>query len=83
MIDEEPLEYACHVWSRTILLKYGCGQALKVRKDNRLKHLGDVALSSVHMRELDRPRNSCKPSVPSSKARFDTYRPDLSFLYYA
>ncbi|GFT10462.1 uncharacterized protein TNCV_3191211 [Trichonephila clavipes] len=45
MIDEEPLDNACHVWSRIILLKYGCGQALKVRKDNWLQHLGDVALA--------------------------------------
>ena len=44
-IDEEPLGNACHVWSRIILLKYGCGQALKVRKDNWLQHLGDVALA--------------------------------------
>ncbi|KFM77487.1 hypothetical protein X975_15885, partial [Stegodyphus mimosarum] len=28
-MDEEPLDNACHVWSRIILLKYGCGQALK------------------------------------------------------
>ncbi|GFY01622.1 uncharacterized protein TNCV_2608051 [Trichonephila clavipes] len=45
VIDEEPLDYACHVWSRNILLKYGCGQALKVRKDTWLQHLGDVALA--------------------------------------
>ena len=44
-IDEEPLDNACHVWSRIILLKYGCGQALKVRKDNWLQHLGDVTLA--------------------------------------
>ncbi|GFX96416.1 hypothetical protein TNCV_2055331 [Trichonephila clavipes] len=29
VIDEEPLDNACHVWSRIILLTYGCGQALK------------------------------------------------------
>ncbi|GFT12694.1 uncharacterized protein TNCV_5094601 [Trichonephila clavipes] len=29
IIDEEPLDNACHVWSYIILLKYGCGQALK------------------------------------------------------
>ncbi|GFT70191.1 uncharacterized protein TNCV_3456521 [Trichonephila clavipes] len=45
VIDEEPLVNACHVWSRIILLKYGCGQALKVRKDNWLQHLGDIALA--------------------------------------
>ncbi|GFV60889.1 uncharacterized protein TNCV_925031 [Trichonephila clavipes] len=45
VIDEEPLDNACHVWSRIILLKYGYGQALKVRKDNLLQHLGDVALA--------------------------------------
>ncbi|GFV81123.1 uncharacterized protein TNCV_2271071 [Trichonephila clavipes] len=45
VIDEEPLDNACYVWSRIILLKYGCGQALKVRKDNWLQHLGDVALA--------------------------------------
>ncbi|GFW57023.1 uncharacterized protein TNCV_3473061 [Trichonephila clavipes] len=45
LIDEEPLGNACHVWSHIILLKYGCGQALKVRKDNWLQHLGDVALA--------------------------------------
>ncbi|GFU30168.1 uncharacterized protein TNCV_3625041 [Trichonephila clavipes] len=32
VIDEEPLDNACHVWSRIILLKYGCDQDLKVRK---------------------------------------------------
>ncbi|GFV00122.1 uncharacterized protein TNCV_4057931 [Trichonephila clavipes] len=45
VIDEEPLDNACHVWSCIILSKYGCGQALKVRKDNWLQHLGDVALA--------------------------------------
>ncbi|GFV50672.1 uncharacterized protein TNCV_2213351 [Trichonephila clavipes] len=45
VIDEEPLDNACHVWSRIILLKYGCEQALKVRKDNWLQHFGDVALA--------------------------------------
>ncbi|GFY15793.1 uncharacterized protein TNCV_1284381 [Trichonephila clavipes] len=25
VIDKEPLDNACHVWSRIILLKYGCG----------------------------------------------------------
>ncbi|GFX36115.1 transposon Tf2-6 polyprotein [Trichonephila clavipes] len=45
VIDEEPLDNACHVWSRIFLLKYGCGQALKVRKDNWLQHLGDVAVA--------------------------------------
>ncbi|GFU76174.1 uncharacterized protein TNCV_1081231 [Trichonephila clavipes] len=44
-IDEKPLANACYVWSRIILLKYGCGQALKVRKDNWIQHLGDVALA--------------------------------------
>ncbi|GFW84177.1 uncharacterized protein TNCV_4878401 [Trichonephila clavipes] len=44
-IDEEPLDNTCHVWSRIILLKYGRGQALKVRKNNWLQHLGDVALA--------------------------------------
>ena len=44
VIDEEPLDNACHVWPCIILLKYGCWQALKVRKDNWLQHLGDVAL---------------------------------------
>ncbi|GFU85612.1 uncharacterized protein TNCV_1719031 [Trichonephila clavipes] len=29
VFDEEPLENARHVWSHIILLKYGCGQALK------------------------------------------------------
>ncbi|GFS77253.1 uncharacterized protein TNCV_3758401 [Trichonephila clavipes] len=45
VIDEEPLDNAFHAWSRIILLKYSCGQALKVRKDNCLQHLGDVALA--------------------------------------
>ncbi|GFW93184.1 uncharacterized protein TNCV_3333441 [Trichonephila clavipes] len=45
VIDEEPLDNACHMWSRIILLKYGCGQALKVRKKNWPQHLGDVALA--------------------------------------
>ncbi|GFU82285.1 uncharacterized protein TNCV_3195571 [Trichonephila clavipes] len=45
VIDEEPLDNTCHVWLRIILLKYGCDQALKVRKDNWLQHLGDVALA--------------------------------------
>ncbi|GFU93232.1 uncharacterized protein TNCV_4217581 [Trichonephila clavipes] len=44
VIDEEPLDNACYVWSRIILLKYDCGQALKVRNDNWLQHLGDLAL---------------------------------------
>ncbi|GFU56664.1 hypothetical protein TNCV_4544881 [Trichonephila clavipes] len=29
VIDEESLDNARHVWSRIVLLKYGCGQALK------------------------------------------------------
>ncbi|GFX00100.1 uncharacterized protein TNCV_3080961 [Trichonephila clavipes] len=45
VIDEEPLDNACHVWSHIILLKYSCGQVLKVRKDNWLQHLGDVVLT--------------------------------------
>ncbi|GFS72231.1 uncharacterized protein TNCV_2442671 [Trichonephila clavipes] len=45
VIDEEPLDNVCRVWSCTIMLKYSCGQALKVRKDNWLQHLGDVALA--------------------------------------
>ncbi|GFW09274.1 uncharacterized protein TNCV_4276031 [Trichonephila clavipes] len=45
VIDEESLDNACHVWSSIILLKYGCGQALKVRYDNWLQHLGDVVLA--------------------------------------
>ncbi|GFV66491.1 hypothetical protein TNCV_2714101 [Trichonephila clavipes] len=44
-IDEEPLDNACHEWSRIILLQNGFGQALNVRKDNWLQHLGDVALA--------------------------------------
>ncbi|GFS98014.1 uncharacterized protein TNCV_2019401 [Trichonephila clavipes] len=44
VIDEEPSDNACHVWSCLILMKYGCGLALKVRKDNWLQHLGDVTL---------------------------------------
>ncbi|GFX94553.1 uncharacterized protein TNCV_3087821 [Trichonephila clavipes] len=44
VIEEEPLDNACHVWSRIILLKYSFGQALKVRKDNCLQHFVDVAL---------------------------------------
>ncbi|GFX57610.1 uvrD_C_2 domain-containing protein [Trichonephila clavipes] len=31
VIDEEPLDNACHVWSRIILLKYGCDLVLKTR----------------------------------------------------
>ncbi|GFW74277.1 uncharacterized protein TNCV_2524801 [Trichonephila clavipes] len=45
VINEEPLDNACHMWSRIILLKYGCGQALKVRKANCLQYLGNVALA--------------------------------------
>ncbi|GFV72877.1 uncharacterized protein TNCV_1325881 [Trichonephila clavipes] len=45
IIDEEPLDNACHVWSRIILLKYGCDLALKVRKANWLQHIGDVAMA--------------------------------------
>ncbi|GFT22497.1 uncharacterized protein TNCV_3274581 [Trichonephila clavipes] len=45
VIEEEHLDNACHVWSHIILLKYGCGQALKERKDNWLQHLVDVALA--------------------------------------
>ncbi|GFW52999.1 uncharacterized protein TNCV_2823001 [Trichonephila clavipes] len=45
VIDEDLLDNACHVWSRIILLKCGCVQALKVRKDNWPQHFGDVALA--------------------------------------
>ncbi|GFT48222.1 uncharacterized protein TNCV_4023031 [Trichonephila clavipes] len=45
VIDAKPLDNACHVWLRIIQLKYGCGQALKVRKDNWLHRLGNVALA--------------------------------------
>ncbi|GFW77228.1 uncharacterized protein TNCV_2726581 [Trichonephila clavipes] len=45
VIDEEPLNNANNVCSRNILLKYGCGTPLKVRKDNWLQHLGDAALA--------------------------------------
>ncbi|GFV56642.1 uncharacterized protein TNCV_951541 [Trichonephila clavipes] len=45
VIDEEPLDNAYHVRSLITLLKYSFGQALKVRKDNWLQHLGDVALA--------------------------------------
>ncbi|GFV53425.1 uncharacterized protein TNCV_2205611 [Trichonephila clavipes] len=45
VMDDDPWDSACHVWSCIILLKYGYGQALKVRKDNWLLHLGDVALA--------------------------------------
>ncbi|GFX58243.1 uncharacterized protein TNCV_4050011 [Trichonephila clavipes] len=45
VVDEEPLDNACNVWSRITLLKYGCGLALKARMDNWLQHLGDVALA--------------------------------------
>ncbi|GFW96220.1 uncharacterized protein TNCV_571911 [Trichonephila clavipes] len=45
VIDEEPSDNAFHVWSRIILLKYGCGQAVKVRKNNWLQHLGDATLA--------------------------------------
>ncbi|GFW53814.1 hypothetical protein TNCV_3939081 [Trichonephila clavipes] len=44
-IDEEPLDNACLGWSCIILMKYGSDQALNVRKDNWLQHLGDVALA--------------------------------------
>ncbi|GFV48981.1 hypothetical protein TNCV_2164711 [Trichonephila clavipes] len=40
VIDEEPLDNVCQVWSCIMLLKYGCGQALKVSKD--------ILLSSYH-----------------------------------
>ncbi|GFW48819.1 uncharacterized protein TNCV_4243991 [Trichonephila clavipes] len=45
VIGEEPLDNACYVWSRIMMLKYRCGQVLKVKKDNWLQHLGDVALA--------------------------------------
>ncbi|GFW71830.1 uncharacterized protein TNCV_4658781 [Trichonephila clavipes] len=45
VIDEEPLDNPRHVCLLIILVKYGCGQAQKLRKDNWLQHLGDVALS--------------------------------------
>ncbi|GFX64999.1 uncharacterized protein TNCV_451371 [Trichonephila clavipes] len=45
VIDEEYLDNTCHVWSYIILLKYGCDQALKVKKDNWFQHLGDVELT--------------------------------------
>ncbi|GFW26287.1 uncharacterized protein TNCV_4423341 [Trichonephila clavipes] len=43
MIDEEPLDNACQVFSRIILLKYGCDS--EVRKNNWLQHLGNVELA--------------------------------------
>ncbi|GFT03431.1 uncharacterized protein TNCV_2985921 [Trichonephila clavipes] len=45
VIDEEPLDNACHVWSCIIMLKNGFGQALKLGKYNWLQDLGDVALA--------------------------------------
>ncbi|GFS70828.1 hypothetical protein TNCV_2897661 [Trichonephila clavipes] len=41
VINKEPLDNACHMRSRIILLKYGCGQALKVKKDSWLQQIGD------------------------------------------
>ncbi|GFW96177.1 uncharacterized protein TNCV_571481 [Trichonephila clavipes] len=38
VIDEEPLDNACHVWSHIILLKYGCLQALKFQQDGATCH---------------------------------------------
>ncbi|GFT11151.1 uncharacterized protein TNCV_1084991 [Trichonephila clavipes] len=46
VIDEESLDIACYVRSHIILLKYGGGQALKVRKDNWLQQLADVELAA-------------------------------------
>ncbi|GFV90338.1 uncharacterized protein TNCV_4380531 [Trichonephila clavipes] len=45
VIDEDALDNTFPMWSRIILLKYGCGQVLNVRKDNWLQHLGDAALA--------------------------------------
>ncbi|GFY17668.1 uncharacterized protein TNCV_1074031 [Trichonephila clavipes] len=39
VINEEPLNNAYHVWLHIILLKYVCGQAVKVRKDNWLQQM--------------------------------------------
>ncbi|GFU90042.1 hypothetical protein TNCV_2439291 [Trichonephila clavipes] len=38
VIDEEPLDNACHVWSRIILLKYGCVQALNDQCGGAVQH---------------------------------------------
>ncbi|GFX54354.1 uncharacterized protein TNCV_3824531 [Trichonephila clavipes] len=45
VIDEEPLDNTCYVWSHIILLKYGCDQALKARKGKWLQHLRDVVMA--------------------------------------
>ncbi|GFW20614.1 uncharacterized protein TNCV_1048371 [Trichonephila clavipes] len=65
VIDEEPLDNACHVWLRIILLKYGCGQALNTRirpswcsrqmRDSSVKttsfhYAAHILLSSHHWR---------------------------------
>ncbi|GFV81218.1 uncharacterized protein TNCV_4772461 [Trichonephila clavipes] len=39
LVIEEPLDNACHVWSRIMLLKYGWGHALKVKKDHGVSRL--------------------------------------------
>ncbi|UYV68949.1 hypothetical protein LAZ67_6001758 [Cordylochernes scorpioides] len=41
-IDEEPLDSACHVWSRIIQVKYGCGQ----KHDSSVKQFHSVLPST-------------------------------------
>ncbi|GFW19551.1 uncharacterized protein TNCV_1604431 [Trichonephila clavipes] len=51
VIDEEPLDNAFHVWSHIILLKYGCGQALKVRLESDHRGVVDRCVIS-QLRQL-------------------------------
>ncbi|GFW14684.1 hypothetical protein TNCV_1561471 [Trichonephila clavipes] len=79
VIDEEPLDNACQLWSRIILLKYGCGQALKTRiltswscrqmhdssvKTTSFHSAAHILLSSHHWRR--RRLELCVKSKPSN-----------------
>ncbi|GFX97739.1 hypothetical protein TNCV_3066261 [Trichonephila clavipes] len=82
VIDEEPLDNACHVWSKIIMVKYGCGQALKdgrgavlVARSNvriwPLEIVGSSGHEKVPMREkpgLERPGRPRRERIEGSAA---------------
>ncbi|GFV01445.1 uncharacterized protein TNCV_2960391 [Trichonephila clavipes] len=87
VIDEEPLDNECHVWSCIIVLKYGCGHALKVRTDNWPQQLGDVAqavsessLHGVSRLESDH-RGVADRCVTRQKRQLHSILPPTSFFH--
>ncbi|GFW87148.1 uncharacterized protein TNCV_5125021 [Trichonephila clavipes] len=73
VIDEEPLENACQVWSRIILLKYGCGQALKAQL---LPSTSSVTVASPSKFQ---PPNSVIDAVPTTSDNLSISAASSSF----